>query len=111
MRQKARRWLNDLPLSDPLEHQQAGLLQVMLLVIFGACVIGLLISLISSNGLSGSRVGLIDYTILIVCTIGGLTLLRQGRFLVASFHPELTGDTRVHETFLELVREESGVRA
>ena len=38
-------------------------------------------------------------------------LLRQGRFLVASFHPELTGDTRVHERFLELVREESGVRA
>ena len=38
-------------------------------------------------------------------------LLRQGRFLVASFHPELTGDTRVHEKFLELVREESGVRA
>jgi 5'-phosphate synthase pdxT subunit len=37
-------------------------------------------------------------------------LLRQGRFLVASFHPELTGDTRVHETFLQLVREESGVR-
>ena len=38
-------------------------------------------------------------------------LLRQGRFLVASFHPELTDDTRVHEKFLELVREESGVRA
>jgi 5'-phosphate synthase pdxT subunit len=29
-------------------------------------------------------------------------LLRQGRFLVASFHPELTQDTRVHERFLEL---------
>jgi 5'-phosphate synthase pdxT subunit len=38
-------------------------------------------------------------------------LLRQGRFLVASFHPELTDDTRVHERFLDLVREESGVRA
>jgi pyridoxal 5'-phosphate synthase pdxT subunit len=38
-------------------------------------------------------------------------LLRQGRFLVASFHPELTGDTRVHERFLELVREEQGVGA
>jgi pyridoxal 5'-phosphate synthase pdxT subunit len=38
-------------------------------------------------------------------------LLRQGRFLVASFHPELTDDTRVHERFLELVEEEQGVRA
>ena len=38
-------------------------------------------------------------------------LLRQGRFLVASFHPELTDDTRVHAKFLELAREETGVRA
>jgi 5'-phosphate synthase pdxT subunit len=42
---------------------------------------------------------------------GEPVLLRQGRFLVASFHPELTDDTRVHERFLEQVREESGVRA
>jgi pyridoxal 5'-phosphate synthase pdxT subunit len=33
--------------------------------------------------------------------------LRQGRFVVASFHPELTDDTRIHERFLELVKEES----
>jgi 5'-phosphate synthase pdxT subunit len=38
-------------------------------------------------------------------------LLREGRFLIASFHPELTADTRVHERFMELIREESGVRA
>jgi 5'-phosphate synthase pdxT subunit len=38
-------------------------------------------------------------------------LLRQGRVLVAAFHPELTEDTRVHERFLDLVREESSVRA
>jgi pyridoxal 5'-phosphate synthase pdxT subunit len=38
-------------------------------------------------------------------------LLRDGRYLVASFHPELTGDPRVHERFLDLVREERGVRA
>jgi 5'-phosphate synthase pdxT subunit len=42
---------------------------------------------------------------------GDPVLLRQGRFLVASFHPELTDDTRVHERFLELVREELNVRA
>jgi pyridoxal 5'-phosphate synthase pdxT subunit len=38
-------------------------------------------------------------------------LLRQGRFLVASFHPELTADPRVHEKFVDLIREETGVRA
>ncbi len=36
---------------------------------------------------------------------GEPVLLRQGRFVVAAFHPELTDDTRVHERFLELVRE------
>ena len=42
---------------------------------------------------------------------GAPVLLRSGRILVASFHPELTDDTRVHERFLELVEEESHVRA
>jgi 5'-phosphate synthase pdxT subunit len=38
-------------------------------------------------------------------------LLRDGRLLVAAFHPELTEDTRVHELFLAAVREEGHVRA
>jgi len=42
---------------------------------------------------------------------GEPVLLRQGRFLVASFHPELTEDTRVHELFLERVKEGMSVRA
>ncbi|MDQ3857219.1 MAG: pyridoxal 5'-phosphate synthase glutaminase subunit PdxT, partial [Actinomycetota bacterium] len=37
-------------------------------------------------------------------------LLRQGRILVAAFHPELTDDARLHERFLDLVREERLVR-
>ena len=41
---------------------------------------------------------------------GKPVLLRQGRFLVATFHPELTDDTRVHELFLDTVREASLVR-
>ncbi len=42
---------------------------------------------------------------------GEPVLLREGRMIVASFHPELTGDTRVHERFLELVKEAMSVRA
>jgi pyridoxal 5'-phosphate synthase pdxT subunit len=38
-------------------------------------------------------------------------LARDGRILVAAFHPELTDDVRVHERFLELVREEQHVRS
>jgi 5'-phosphate synthase pdxT subunit len=33
------------------------------------------------------------------------TLIRQGRLLAATFHPELTEDTRVHQLFLDIVRE------
>ncbi len=42
---------------------------------------------------------------------GHPVLARDGRVLVAAFHPELTDDTRVHEWFLELVEEERNVRA
>jgi pyridoxal 5'-phosphate synthase pdxT subunit len=42
---------------------------------------------------------------------GEPVLLRDGRVLVASFHPELTDDTRVHELFLDIVREATSVRA
>jgi 5'-phosphate synthase pdxT subunit len=42
---------------------------------------------------------------------GRPVLAREGRFLVAAFHPELTDDTRLHQRFLDLVREEAVVRA
>ena len=42
---------------------------------------------------------------------GHCVLAREGRFLVAAFHPELTDDTRIHARFLEMVREEQSVRA
>jgi pyridoxal 5'-phosphate synthase pdxT subunit len=42
---------------------------------------------------------------------GTPVLVRDGRILAASFHPELTDDSRVHERFLDLVREEIGVRS
>jgi 5'-phosphate synthase pdxT subunit len=33
------------------------------------------------------------------------TLIRQGNLLAATFHPELTDDLRVHQLFLDVVRE------
>ncbi len=41
---------------------------------------------------------------------GHTALAREGRILVAAFHPELTDDTRVHELFLTAVQEASSVR-
>jgi 5'-phosphate synthase pdxT subunit len=42
---------------------------------------------------------------------GEPVLVRDGRIIVASFHPELTEDTRVHELFLKSVEEAASVRA
>jgi 5'-phosphate synthase pdxT subunit len=36
---------------------------------------------------------------------GEPVLVRDGRYLLASFHPELTDDLRVHELFLQMVEE------
>ncbi|MDQ8703200.1 pyridoxal 5'-phosphate synthase glutaminase subunit PdxT [Streptomyces sp. LHD-70] len=36
---------------------------------------------------------------------GHIVAVRQGSALATSFHPELTGDHRVHELFVEMVRE------
>jgi 5'-phosphate synthase pdxT subunit len=42
---------------------------------------------------------------------GRPVLAREGRFLVAAFHPELTDDSRLHGKFLDMVKEGSSVRA
>ena len=38
---------------------------------------------------------------------GRVVAARQGNLLVTSFHPEVTGDTRIHELFVDLVRDRS----
>jgi 5'-phosphate synthase pdxT subunit len=42
---------------------------------------------------------------------GKIVAVRQGRLVATSFHPELTGDPRVHALFVELVRQATADRA
>ncbi|WP_029287057.1 pyridoxal 5'-phosphate synthase glutaminase subunit PdxT [Cellulomonas sp. HZM] len=39
---------------------------------------------------------------------GRIVAVRQGPLLVTSFHPEVTGDTRVHRLFVQIVSESQG---
>jgi pyridoxal 5'-phosphate synthase pdxT subunit len=39
---------------------------------------------------------------------GAPVLVRQGKIMAATFHPELSDDTRVHKEFLKLVRNGAG---
>jgi 5'-phosphate synthase pdxT subunit len=38
---------------------------------------------------------------------GRIVAVRQGNLLATAFHPELTGDLRVHRYFVEIVRQSS----
>ena len=60
----------------------------------------------SSSARRGSRRSGPDVEVLAEVD-GRPVLAREGKFLVAAFHPELTDDTRLHERFLETVREEA----
>jgi 5'-phosphate synthase pdxT subunit len=37
---------------------------------------------------------------------GRIVAVRQGTLLATSFHPELTGDLRVHQLFVSMVKEQ-----
>jgi pyridoxal 5'-phosphate synthase pdxT subunit len=39
---------------------------------------------------------------------GRIVAVRQGHLLATSFHPEVTGDARLHELFVDVVRETTG---
>ncbi|MDQ4103672.1 MAG: pyridoxal 5'-phosphate synthase glutaminase subunit PdxT [Actinomycetota bacterium] len=41
---------------------------------------------------------------------GRIVAVRQGSVLATAFHPELTGDRRVHQLFCEMVQQARGVR-
>jgi len=41
---------------------------------------------------------------------GRIVAVRQGNLLATSFHPELTGDTRVHALFVDIVRASLGTQ-
>src|SRR5436189_3190517 len=83
MQQKVRRWLDALPLNDSLERQQASLLQVILLIIIGGCVIAMLISLLNTAMSIRLVISISVYTLLIACEIGALVVLRSGHFAPA----------------------------
>ena len=45
-----------------------------------------------------------DVSVLASLDDGRPVAVKQGKMLATSFHPELTGDTRVHELFLEIAK-------
>jgi rsbT co-antagonist protein RsbR len=77
-------WFNQLPLTDPIERRQAGLLQAMLLTIIVGGGLGLLMNMITAAP-GGPRITSPAYPILLICSMIGLVLLRRGWFRPAAF--------------------------
>jgi rsbT co-antagonist protein RsbR len=77
---RLRSWLNDLSLSDPIEHRQGPLLQVILLGLSILSILALALTLTSGSSTNQSRIAVTIGVILYpIC----LALLRRGRFMHA----------------------------
>jgi rsbT co-antagonist protein RsbR len=76
-------WFENLPISDPLERRQARLLQIMLLVLIAACLIGLPLGLLTAAPGASPLLPLICYPLLLVTIGAALWMLRRGGFAPA----------------------------
>jgi 5'-phosphate synthase pdxT subunit len=48
----------------------------------------------------------IDNSVELMSEFGNIKVMaRQGSILVSAFHPELTGDTRIHKYFIDMIKE------
>jgi PAS domain-containing protein len=80
---RLRRWLNDVPIHDPIERRQAPLLQVMSISIIVAVSLALLNSWIVPNTIERRMLGTAVNTLFILFNVVSLVLLRRGRFRLA----------------------------
>jgi anti-anti-sigma regulatory factor len=83
MRNRVRGWLYDIPLRDPIERQQAALVQVMLVGILIIAILVLPICYYASDNPLGKLFTISADTIVLVFTPSALLLFRRGHFHTA----------------------------
>jgi len=76
-------WLNDLPLTDPIERRQAPLIQLMLLTLLAAALLVQPFIFIGVAANSGQRLSIVSSAVLIFAFAVALVILRRGRFRLA----------------------------
>jgi rsbT co-antagonist protein RsbR len=80
MQPSFRAWLSDLPLRDPVQRRHAQMLQAMLLVILGGCLIGLPLGLLTASGEARYSPTMVAYPLIGLCVLGAFAVLRRGHF-------------------------------
>ncbi|MEI7642772.1 MAG: STAS domain-containing protein [Chloroflexales bacterium] len=74
-----RQWLDDLPIADPLQREQAALLQAFSLFLLVAAIFGLPASLVATSRI-GQVFGLGSSVLVLTILLGSLMVLRRGQF-------------------------------
>ncbi|HEX9924697.1 MAG TPA: PAS domain S-box protein [Anaerolineae bacterium] len=75
-----RRWSNDIPLSDPIERQQAPVVQSMLLALLIGNGLGIPIAFVMSARAGGSFFFILANMLFTPIILAAFVMLRQGRF-------------------------------
>jgi anti-anti-sigma regulatory factor len=83
MRERIRDWLNDLPLTDPIERRQAPLIQLMLLVLLVAALLSFPFLIVGVSANNGQRLSIFSDLVLILAFAAALVTLRRGYFRLA----------------------------
>src|SRR5437773_827217 len=83
MRDRIRMWLNDLPITDPIERRQAPLIQLLLLALLAAALLAIPFLFIGVAANSGQRLSIVSSVALIGGFVGALVTLRRGYFRLA----------------------------
>jgi rsbT co-antagonist protein RsbR len=83
MRERIRVWLNDLPLTDPIERRQAPLIQLLLLALLVAALLALPFIFVGVAANRGQRLSIFSAAVLIFSFAAALVTLRRGYFRLA----------------------------
>jgi rsbT co-antagonist protein RsbR len=83
MRERIHSWLNDVPIADPIERQQAPLIQLMLLALLAAALLATPFLLIGVAANMSQRLSILSSVVLILGFVAALITLRRGFFRLA----------------------------
>src|SRR5436305_2550007 len=83
MRNRLLRWLNSVPFRDPIEQQQAALVQITLVSLLIVTIPAMLLNFFATGPQDSKVLGAIDILLVGFFALIALLVLRSGRFETA----------------------------
>src|SRR5689334_12891407 len=82
---RLRRWLNEVPIENPIERRLSSLLQIFLFIGIIASIIGLYIQIDAFQMNNRQSLGILSPLVSLICYTIGLPLLRYGHFRLSIY--------------------------